>query len=70
MESYPFTPAEAAFFAPRLAEARAQQNVLAHAITLICAQQKLAGTWRIADDGSGLIQIQEPQIEAPPVSAS
>jgi len=66
VEAYPFTPEEKAFFAPRLAEARAQQNVLMHAITLIVGQQKLAGTWRIADDGAGLVQVEAPPGEAPP----
>jgi hypothetical protein len=60
MDTYDFTPSEREFFSARLNEVTTQQLVLRNAVSLVCGQQSLQGTWRIRDDVSGLERMLEP----------
>jgi hypothetical protein len=57
MDTYPFTAEERVFFAAAIQEINALQLSLRKSVSLVIGQQKLAGNYRISDDGTGLVRV-------------
>lgn len=61
---YQFSEGEREFFGKLAQQINAQMLALNNAISLVCTQQKLSGTYRLKSDGSGLEAVAGPSLVA------